>query len=427
MTMKRLTTIALLVVAMAMTVAAQAVHKVRDATCEVTGTVSDAQNGQPLAHVSITAAGVATVTNEQGRFTLKVPVWSWGDEAVKEVSVSMLGYKARRVAVPADGSPLDIRLTLSPITLNEIIVRADDAESVVRAALSKIPVNYSRKPVLYKGFYRETVQKRHQFISISEAVVDVYKTSYGQGILQEAARSEAVAITRGRRMLNLKASDTLGVKIMGGPVLPVVADVVKNSELLFYEDDMHCYHYEMGTPEKLDDRLQYVVRMTPQRQQRYALFYATLYIDQQTLAFTRAELELDMSRRQPAVEAMLVKKPATLRFRPRELSFTIDYRTVDGVTYLSYVRNVMRFGCDWRRRLFSSPFTTVSEFVVTDRQAEAVRPPRGRDTFSRHDKLYDRVEYFNDPDFWGPDNIIEPTERLDKAIDRLKRRTAERR
>ena len=58
------------------------------------------------------------------------------------------------------------------------------------------------------------------------------------------------------------------------------------------------------------------------------------------------------------------------------------------------------------------------------RQQQAVRPIRGRDTFSRRDKLYDRVEYFSDPNFWGPDNIIEPTETLDKAIERLKRRVS---
>lgn len=33
----------------------------------------------------------------------------------------------------------------------------------------------------------------------------------------------------------------------------------------------------------------------------------------------------------------------------------------------------------------------------------------------------DRVEYFKDPEFWEDYNIIEPTESLDKAIDKLVR------
>jgi len=379
------------------------------------GSVADQHSGQPLAHASITAGGLSTVTNEQGRFTLKL------QEKPSSVTVSMLGYKTKRVSLAGNmNEPLLVRLTPGTIRLGEVVVRATTAEELVREALSKVPDNYSNAPVLYKGFYRETVQKRRQFISISEAVLQMYKSAYKRNGI---ARDE-VAITRGRRLLNMRPADTLGVKIMGGPVLPVIADIVKNEELLFYEEDMPCYDFQLVAPQMVDDRMQYVVRIEPKGSRPYALFEGTLFIDQQSLAFTRVELHLDMSDRQLATNAMLHHKPLSLRFRPRELTFIVDYRTENGVTHLSYVRNVMRFTCDWRRRLFSSPFTVVSEFVVTDRMQEAIRPIRGRDTFSRRDKLYDRVEYFSDPHFWGPDNIIEPTESLDKAIERLKRRVS---
>lgn len=380
----------------------------------VSGSVSDQHGRQPLPHASVSAGGVSTVTNEQGRFTLKLSA------RPAAVVASMLGYKTQALT-PTDGRQLSFRLQPASIQLSEVLVRASTAEELVRAALAKVPQNYSSAAMLYKGFYRETVQKRSHFIAISEAVVDLYKTSY-----QQASTSrDRVAITRGRRLLNMKPADTLGVKIMGGPMLPVIADVVKNDQLLFYADDMPCYEYSLEAPQLMGDRLQYVVTMRPRHERPYALFHATLYIDQQSLALTRAELQLDMSNRQHATSAMLHHKPLTLRFRPRELTFVIDYRTEQGVTHLSYVRNTIRFNCDWRRRLFSSPFTVTSEFVVTHRQPAAAPPPRGSDTFSRRDKLYDRVEYFSDPHFWGPDNIIEPTETLDKAVDRLKRRVAE--
>jgi hypothetical protein len=32
------------------------------------------------------------------------------------------------------------------------------------------------------------------------------------------------------------------------------------------------------------------------------------------------------------------------------------------------------------------------------------------------------VIYFNDPDFWGSENIIEPTEDLLKGIDKIKKK-----
>jgi hypothetical protein len=122
-------------------------------------------------------------------------------------------------------------------------------------------------------------------------------------------------------------------------------------------------------------------------------------------------------------EMILRKKPFTLRFTPHELSLTADYTTDGGVTRLNYIRNVIRFRCDWKRRLFKSNFNIVSEMVVTDRQEGAdIRPIRIRDSFFRHDNFYDKVIYFNDPDFWGSENIIEPTEDLLKGIDKIKKK-----
>jgi len=150
-----------------------------------------------------------------------------------------------------------------------------------------------------------------------------------------------------------------------------------------------------------------------------------VFVDQETLTFTRAELQLDMSDWRLASEYMLVRKPFGIRFRPKELSVVVVYDTDEqGISRMSYVRNEMRFNCDWKKRLFASAFTTVCEMVVTDRskQGEKVKRPRGRSSFSFRDRFYDRVEYFDDPDFWSDYNIIEPTESLENAINKLKKK-----
>ena len=130
-----------------------------------------------------------------------------------------------------------------------------------------------------------------------------------------------------------------------------------------------------------------------------------------------------MSNRSLATEYMLVSKPLGLRFNPRELKTIINYETTDGLTRISYVRNVMRFKCDWKRRLFASTYTVTSEMVVTEQVASAdVRPIRGRNSFGPRDYFYDEVSFFDEPDFWGSYNIIEPTESLEHAIDKLKKK-----
>ena len=185
----------------------------------------------------------------------------------------------------------------------------------------------------------------------------------------------------------------------------------------------HVVFINTHTPEMMDGRMQYVVELTPKITETYALWTGRLYVDRETLAFTKIDLSLDM--RSPAkVTAMILrKKPFSLRFTPHELSLTADYTTDGGVTRLNYIRNVIRFRCDWKRRLFKSNFNIVSEMVVTDRQEGTdIRPIRVRDSFFRHDNFYDKVIYFNDPDFWGSENIIEPTEDLLKGIDKIKKK-----
>ena len=383
----------------------------------VSGVVRDGQTRQPLAHVSVTAEGstVQTVTNEDGGFTLKL------QQRPQHVRFSHIGYKTRRYALrEGDTMPLVINMTGSTLELKEVIVSVSEPLAILHAAMSRLERNYPQQSELVRCFYRETARRGTRFISVAEAVTDMYKTSYAYG-----PERDAVAILKGRRLMSMKAKDTLGVKIQGGPVLPLMADVAKNPDYLLNEETLSQCELSLETPTKINDRLHYVVRVTPGRITLFPLMGGLLYIDQESLTFTRAELQLDVRDWRKASEYMLVHKPMGLRFRPKELAMTVVYNTdAEGVTRMSYVRNEMRFTCDWKRRLFSSPFTTVSEMVVTDRlgQGKDVQRPRGRNSFGIRERFYDKVEYFEDPDFWASYNIIEPTESLEHAIGHLKRK-----
>ena len=379
----------------------------------VSGTVTD-QSGQPLAQASIVVKGthVSVVTNDDGFFTLKV------DELPQTVVISHVGYKTRHVQLTASQTaPLRVRLQPATIQLSEVVVWRSDPYELVDIAISKIPENYSRVPELYNCFYRETAMKRKHYIYVAEGVLDMYKTAYNNSTMRDR-----VAIRKGRRLLSQKQSDTLGIKVNGGPVQPIQLDLVKNLDFLLNKEELSCYEMKMEMPEVINNRTQYVVSLSPREVKPYALYFGKLYIDRETLAFTRAELSLDMSNREKATRLMLVKKPLGVRFRPKELSCLIDYRYVDGVTHISYIRNTFRFNCDWKKRLFATSFTACCEMVVTDKSPTADRPLSGRTSFDSHEAFYDRVDYFLDPHFWEDYNIIEPSESLDRAIDRLVKR-----
>ena len=382
----------------------------------ISGKVTDL-NGQPLAHVSVMVEGteVQTVTNEDGQFTLKM------HEQPHRLRLSHIGYKTRHIALEKGATEqLRIRMQSNTIELSEVLVSVNDPLSILKAAMARIEKNYPNEPELMRCFYRETARRGSRFISVAEAVTEMYKSDYYYG-----PERDAVAILKGRRLMSMKARDTLGVKVQGGPVLPLMVDLAKNREYVLNEENIAHYKLNMEVPVKIADRAQYVINMEPEGIQFYPIMKGRVFVDQETLTFTRAELQLDMRDWRAASDYMLVHKPFGLRFRPRELTMTIVYNTDEqGIAHMSYVRNEMRFNCDWKRRLFASPFTTVCEMVVTDRQqkGDGVKRPRGRSSFGLRDRFYDKVEYFDDPDFWADYNIIEPTESLENAIDKLKKR-----
>ena len=378
---------------------------------QVSGTVVDGATGRVVAGASVTADGHSVVTNADGFFTLK------SEQKPEAVVVSHVGYRSKRVAVT--GERLTVRLEPTVVHLHEVLVMADNPRELVQAAIRKIPLNYSSRPELYHCFYRETAMKRQHYITVAEGVVEMYKTGT-KTITGTKTGRDRVAISKGRRLLSAKQNDTLGVKVLGGPVTAVQLDIVKNTDFLLNDGDLDCYDLKMETPTAIADRPQYVVSLVPRVTMPYALYYGKLYIDQETLAFTRVELSLDMSDRQKATAVMLVRKPLGVRFKPRELSLLVDYRLgSDGVMRLSYMRTTFRFNCDWKRRLFATSFTATCEMAVTSSTDRDVQPIRGRDSFDQRDAFFDKVDYFRDPVFWQDYNIIEPTESLDKAVNRL--------
>ena len=378
----------------------------------LSGTVRDERSGAAIAQASVSATGtsISVVTNEDGFFTLKA------DRLPQGVTISCIGYQSRQLtAREASKSPLNIKLKPTAIALDEVVVWTGNPRELVRIAVNKIPENYSRTPELYQGFYRETAMKRNRYIYVAEGVIDMYKTSYSH-----TDRRDRVAIRKGRRLLSPKKSDTLSVKVTGGPLQPIQLDIAKNPDILLSAAELANYDFEVVSSTTINDRLQYVVGLKPRVVAPYPLYYGRLYIDREKLAITRAELSLDMSNRDKVTDMILVRKPAGVKFKPKELVTLVDYRYENGVTRLNYIRNTFRFNCDWKRRLLATSFTAGCEMVVTDHNpASNSHPISGRDSFDSRDAFYDKVDFFRDPKFWEDYNIIEPSESLDNAIERL--------
>ena len=382
----------------------------------ISGVVKDKQNRKQLEYVNISVPGtnLSSITNEDGVFVLKIK----DSIPAKEIEFSRIGYLSAFVSIDGkDLSDQTIYLTPSEKQLKEVLVESwEHPADLVREALKRVASNYSNKPNFMTGFYRETVQKGKKFINISEAVINIYKSSYAENV-----NFDRVQIFKGRSLVTTKVSDTLAVKLQGGPNMAVYADIVKNPEMLFDEESLSYFSFKMEDPEFLDNRQQYVLSFKPVISMPYPLYYGTLYIDKKTLAFTRAEFYLDLKDRNKATEVILRKKPAGLRFKPDEVLCIVSYKQRDGKSYLNYIRNELKFKCDWQRRLFATNYTVLSEMIVTESKEGSVSNIPRKESFSKHESLSDKVMSFYDDNFWGAYNIIEPTESLESAVNRLKK------
>ena len=377
----------------------------------VRGVVRDASSGRPLEAVSVSVTGtaLATITNRDGAFIIK------SDEVPQKLSFSLLGYHSQTVDVT--GAELRVRMSRSSIQLDPATVVYGSPVSLVRYAIEKIKDNTPDEPELFDCFYRETVQKRQRYIYVSEAVTKMYKAAWSNIFGRDRA-----AVVKSRLLKSPRVSDTLGVKVLGGPVMAVDLDLVKTRSFLLSESDLLEYNFEMLPPDVIDGKTQYVIHFYPAIEAEYALQEGRMYIDRESFAFTRIETYLDVSDPAKATRAMLVNRPAGLRFRPKEMSLQLNYKEEGGMYRLSYLKLTFRFNCDWRKRLVATDYTAVSEMVVTNRHNgfDAV-PIQRSEEFSSKVSLADKSLYYADPDFWRDYNIIEPSVSLEQAIGRLKK------
>lgn len=406
--------VGMIVILMAIPASAQETEEKSYVTLE--GSVKDKSNAQEVEYANVIVKGtqLSTVTNADGKFTLKVD----SCHLPITLEVSHIGYKKHIIQVPhSEDKRMDIRIEPYSFPIDQITIYPNEAKQMVKMAIQNIAQNYLTIPTYMQGFHRETVQKKKRYINISEAITETYKTSYTLSDVQ----TDKASILKGKRILSHKASDTLAVKMAGGPTLGIYLDIVKNHEILFAEEVFDDYQFEMTSTEIIDGKLVYAISFSPRSEMSHAIYKGILYIDPNDWAFVRAEFKLSMKDKNKATQMILASKPNGLKFKLQEVAYIVSYKEEDGKRILSYIRNSIQFKCDWKQKLFATGYTVVSETVFTDRQENPRHSPKNK-SFRRSGIVYDEVPTNWNPEYWEEYNILEPTESLEKAIKKLKKK-----
>ncbi len=385
-----------------------------DSFVTVSGQLKDAKTGEKIiyATISVPGSGVGTVSNSEGEFLLKVSK-SLNAEVFE---VSHLSYSTTKFKI-SESIGKDKTFYLEPqyLMLKQITVVPKDARGIVSMALRNIRKNYSEVPNMMTGFYRETIRQRRDYISISEAVVDIYKAPYS------SMQDDQVKIYKGRKGTNVKKADTLMVQLQGGPNVSMLLDIVKNTDLSIALNNLDNYQFEIGSMVNINDKLNWVISFSPNVVRDEPLYYGKLYISQENMAITRAEFSLDLNDEEKASRVFVQKKPMGLIFLPTSTSYLVTYKEQNGNYYLNYVRVDLKFRCDGKKRLFKNYYSVMSEVAITDRHEDNIAKFANQEVFKFNMVFAEKVQNFMDPDFWGEYNIIEPDESIESAIKKLSR------
>ena len=261
------------------------------------------------------------------------------------------------------------------------------------------------------AFYRETIKKKKKYVSISEAVVEVYKAEYNKSTTRDL-----VKLYKGRKSAHVKAQDTIVMKLRGGPKTALLLDIAKNPEMLFYKDNLNNYKFEIDEITNINDKQNYVINFTQIKDFDYPLFNGKLYVEINSLAITAAEFELNLENEEAASRLFVRKKPLLMSIVPTATKYFVKYTENNGKYYFSHARGEVSFKCNWKSRVFNSKYTVMTEIAITDRtDKNVVKFPRPEQLKSGI-VFEEKVVPFGDKDFWGLYNTIKPEESIENTI-----------
>lgn len=383
---------------------------------EYKGSVVEIGTNKPLAlaSIAIEATNISTVSNTEGEFLLKVPK----SMANGNVVFSFLGYENKVVPIQQlekDRNKIELKVSftqLSGVNLNA----PKDAEAIVREVLLRKGENYTGDNMVMTAFYRETIKKRRKNVSLSEAVVNIYKTPYFSN------RNDAMKLFKARKNTDYSKLDTVALKLQGGPFNTLYVDIMKYPEFIFVDGKVDEYEFKFERSTYIDDRLIYVINFNQLPAIRNPLYKGKLYIDVENRSLKSAVYELNITNRALASRLFVRKKPAKVDVWPTEVAYRVDYRQKNGKWYYSYSNVLMEFKVDWKGKLFNSVYSMAAEMAITDwKKNPTGELPNNKEKIKKSIILSDENIGFTDPNFWGEYNIIEPEKSIESAIKKIQR------
>jgi hypothetical protein len=379
----------------------------------ITGTITDAESKEALAFatVALKNKGKGTVTNTNGEFGLKI-----GREMINDtLSVSYIGYINIEIPVSESlGKNLELMMEREFIAIPGIIIRNQIPQEIISKSVRAIPENYSKSPVFLSGFYREGVLKRRYLQNYSEAILKIYKSSYSGSIL-----GDQIKVLKSRKIENSGKKDTLTVRLKAGLNTCMQLDGVKKTFDFINPETMQDYSFRMTDIVTYEDESAYAIDFEQREDIDLPLYKGTVYINTVDYAILNAEFELNEAFLFKMKDSFIANSTRGFTTWPVSVKYSVSYRKVNGIYYLSHVRGDLQFASKKKRRVFNSQFTVFFELAVTNIELNNVSR-FDRDEIAPVHSVFSKVINSYDPLFWGDQDFLRPEDNLLQELRNMK-------
>ncbi len=382
------------------------------APLRIAGKIRDRQTGEelPFATIMIHGTHKGIISNEQGEFTLMIP----GKLEDPILVVSMIGYKNNYTYLNRNKTEnILIELEKDVISLQEVIIRYQNPDEVLKELINNISHNYLDEPSSMDAYFREYVQKNKDFITFSEAIIDIAKSPYTLSL-----KADNVRIIRGRKLQNISSEDSIVMKIQSGIESSLDLDIIKRRPEFLLVDFEKYYDLEFRNIVSYRNQSVYLIGFSPKEKIPYALYSGELYVNTNDFALVAADFSIPPEELRKNPERFLVKKSPFIKIRPQKANYRVEYRKKDQKYHISMVQAEVSFRIRKKRQWFSSLYNIGIEMAITEVEP-GIRENIPRKERLKPDAILSDQQFSYDPSFWGDYNIIQPEASLREALRRM--------
>jgi hypothetical protein len=385
---------------------------------DISGVILDGESSEPLpyATIGLKHEGKGTVSNSNGEFGLRIRPENYDDTIV----VSYLGYYSREIpARQSLGNNFKIEMRREFISIPEIIIRNQIPWEIISKTRFRIPQNYGNTPARMTAFYREGVLRKNELQTYSEAILQIYKSSYAVTLL-----NDQIKVMKSRKIENVNVSDSITIRLKAGLSTCLQLDGIKNIFDFISAENIEEYSYRLTDIISFDEESAFEIEFGRKEGVEMPMFRGSLFINTTDYALLKADFEINPDYLKKMKGTFISNPSRDFITWPVSVRYSVSYRKMDNRYYLNHVRGDLVFESKQKKKLFKNQFNVFFEMAVTSMSlTDVVRFER--EELAPVHSIFSKTITVYDPVFWENQEFLKPEENLLQALKNMKVRLQE--